>query len=197
MFMGEFELPKPWDSRAIEGVNRFHKRTWRLVEAWQAATAPATDVHLHLRHKTIKRVTFDLERMQFNTAIAAMMEYVNELTANGATREDIVTLVKLVGPYAPHLGDEAWEKLGEKGFLIQASWPTHDEALTLDALVTLGVQIDGKVRGTVELARDASEDDARRAALAVANVAKHLEGRAIKKFIYKPGRIIGIVSAPA
>ncbi|HET6283469.1 MAG TPA: leucine--tRNA ligase [Polyangia bacterium] len=197
MFMGEFELPKPWDPRAIEGVNRFHKRAWRLVEAWQAATAPATDIHLTLRHKTIKRVTFDLERMQFNTAISAMMEYVNELTAHGATREDIVTLVKLVGPYAPHLGDEAWEKLGEKGFLIEAAWPTHDEALTLDALVTLGVQIDGKVRGTVEIARDASEDDARRAALAVANVAKHLEGRAIKKFIYKPGRIIGIVSGPA
>ena len=196
MFMGEFELPKPWDSRAIEGVNRFHKRAWRLVEAWQTATAPATDIHLPLRHKTIKRVTFDLERMQFNTAISAMMEYVNELTAHGATREDIVTLVKLVGPYAPHLGDEAWEKLGEKGFLIQAPWPTYDEALTLDALVTLGVQIDGKVRGTVELARDASEDDARRAALAVANVAKHLEGRVIKKFIYKPGRIIGIVSSP-
>ena len=149
-----------------------------------------------LRHKTIKRVTVDLERMQFNTAISAMMEYTNALTADGATREDVETLVKLVGPYAPHLGDEAWEKLGQSGFLIQAAWPTYDQALTVDALVTLGVQVDGKVRGSVEIARDASEADARQAALGVANVAKHLEGRVIKKFIYKPGRIIGIVSAP-
>jgi leucyl-tRNA synthetase len=141
-------------------------------------------------------VTADLERMQFNTAISAMMELVNELTAKGASREDLHTLVKLIGPYAPHLGDEAWEQLGEKGFLLEATWPVHEDALTQDATVTLGVQIDGKVRGEVEIARDASEDDARRAALALPNVSKHLEGRTIRKFIYKPGRIIGIVSAP-
>ena len=199
MFMGEFELPKPWDPRAIEGVNRFLKRVWRLVEEWDPARAPSTDAHLTLRHKTIKRVTADLERMQFNTAVAAMMELVNELTAQPGTttREDLLTLIKLIGPYAPHLADEAWERLGEKGFLLQAGWPTYDDALTRDATVTLGVQIDGKVRGTVDLARDASEDDARRAALAVPNVTKHLEGRAIAKFIYKPGRIIGIVSTPS
>src|SRR3569832_2520241 len=79
MFMGEFELPKPWDPRAIEGVNRFVKRVWRLVEEWDAAKAPADDPHLRLRHKTIKRVTNDLERMQFNTAISALMEYLNLL----------------------------------------------------------------------------------------------------------------------
>jgi leucyl-tRNA synthetase len=199
MFMGEFELPKPWDPRAIEGVNRFIKRVWRLVEEWDPARAPATDAHLTLRHKTIKRVTADLDRMQFNTGVAAMMEFVNELTAQPgtATREDLLTLVKLLGPYAPHLGDEAWERLGEKGFLLQATWPTFDEALTRDATVTLGVQIDGKMRGTVDLPRDASEEDARRAALAVPNVTKHLEGRAISKFIYKPGRIIGLVTTPA
>jgi leucyl-tRNA synthetase len=204
MFMGEFELPKPWDQRAIEGVNRFVKRVWRLVEEWEVARAPAGDPHLHLRHKTIKRVTYDLERMQFNTGIAAMMEYLNELTSAGATGEDLTTLVKLLAPYAPHLGDEAWERLGQagvvpeaaRGFLLQASWPAYEEALTQDALVTLGVQVDGKVRGSVEIARDASEETARQAALGVANVAKHLEGRKIRKFIYKPGRIIGIVSGP-
>ncbi|HVR02935.1 MAG TPA: leucine--tRNA ligase, partial [Polyangia bacterium] len=143
MFMGEFELPKPWDPRAIEGLNRFVKRVWRLVEEWDAAKAPAGDPHETLRHKTIKRVTTDLERMQFNTVVAAMMEYVNALMEGGvssATREDLVTLVKLVGPYAPHLGDEAWERLGEKGFLLEAAWPTWNDALTLDATVTLAVQ---------------------------------------------------------
>jgi len=200
MFMGEFELPKPWDPRAIEGLNRFVKRVWRLVEEWDAAKAPAGDPHETLRHKTIKRVTTDLERMQFNTVVAAMMEYVNALMEGGvssATREDLVTLVKLVGPYAPHLGDEAWERLGEKGFLLEAAWPTWNDALTLDATVTLAVQVDGKVRGTVELPRDASEAAARAAALALPNVTKHLEGRKVVKLIYKPARIIGIVTAPA
>jgi leucyl-tRNA synthetase len=197
LFMGEFELPKPWDPRAIEGVNRFLKRVWRLCEEWDGARAPTDDPHLRIRHKTIKRVSNDLDRMQFNTAIAALMEYVNELSATGAntaSREDLLTLIKLVAPYAPHLGDEAWERLGEKGFVLEATWPTYDDALTIDERVTLGVQVDGKLRGSVELGREASEDDARTAALALPNVAKHLEGRTIRKFIYKPGRIIGIVS---
>jgi leucyl-tRNA synthetase len=198
LFMGEFELPKPWDPRAIEGVNRFLKRTWRLVEEWSPDRAPADDPHLKLRHKTIKRVTNDLERMQFNTAIAAMMEYLNALSGTpGATREDLVTLIKLVGPYAPHLGDEAWAHLGEAGFLLEASWPAFDDALTIDETVTIGVQVDGKLRGDVELRRDAPETEARAVALAVPNVSKHLEGRVVKKFIYKPGRIIGIVTGPA
>jgi leucyl-tRNA synthetase len=200
MFMGEFELPKPWDPRAIEGLNRFVKRVWRLVEEFDAAKAPADDPHKVVRHKTIKRVTADLERMQFNTAVAAMMEYVNVLGEGGvstATREDLLTLVKLVGPYAPHLGDEAWERLGGQGFLLEASWPTYDDALTIDATATLAVQVDGKVRGTVELPRDAPEDAARAAALALPNVTKHLEGRKVVKLIYKPGRIVGLVTAPA
>jgi leucyl-tRNA synthetase len=198
MFMGEFELPKPWDPRAIEGLNRFIKRVWRLVELWDASTAPDDAKNASVRHKTIKRVTNDLERLQFNTAIAALMEFVNVLTPNGASREDILTLVKLVGPFAPHLGDEAWERLGGGGgFLLQAAWPKWDEALTVDQVVTVAVQIDGKVRGTVDLAPDAPEDAARAAALAVANVQKHLEGRKIQKLIYKPGRIIGLVTSPA
>ena len=199
MFMGEFELPKPWDPRAIEGVNRFVKRVWRLVEEWKPDAAPKDDPHLRLRHKTIKRVSHDLERMQFNTAIAALMEYLNALAeggANRATREDLVTMIKLVGPYAPHLADEAWAHLGEKGFVLEASWPSFDEALTVDSTVTIGVQVDGKLRGSVELAPDAPEDAAKSAALAIPNVAKHLEGRTIKKFIYKPARIIGLVTAP-
>jgi leucyl-tRNA synthetase len=193
LFMGEFELPKPWDPRAIEGLSRFVKRVWRLVEEHDPAKAPEGDPHKVLRHKTIKKVTLDLERLQFNTAIAAMMSYLNEIEKS-ASREDVETLVKLVGPYAPHLGDEAWAHLGGKGFLLEAAWPTWDEALTIDERVTLAVQIDGKVRGTVELARDASEAAARDAALAVPNVQKHLEGRKIQKFIYKPARIVGFVT---
>jgi leucyl-tRNA synthetase len=197
MFMGEFELPKPWDPRAIEGCARFLKRVWRMVEESDLNGNPAKalteDPHLRLRHKTIKKVTGDLERMAFNTAIAAMMEYVNELTAKGATREDLLALVKLVGPFAPHLGDEAWEKLGEKGFLIEATWPTFDPALTIDAVVTLAIQVNGKMRGNLEIARDAAEDEIRKQALAVPNVAKHIEGKTVRKVIVVPGRIVNIV----
>jgi leucyl-tRNA synthetase len=193
MFMGEFELPKPWDPRAIEGCARFLKRVWRLVEEWTPDKAPADDPHLRLRHKTIKKVTGDLERMAFNTAIAAMMEFVNELVGKGAAREDLLALVKLVGPFAPHLGDEAWEKLGEKGFLVAAEWPSFDPALTLDAVVTLAIQVNGKMRGSLEVARDAAEDEIRQKALAVSNVVKHLEGKTVRKVIVVPGRIVNIV----
>jgi leucyl-tRNA synthetase len=193
MFMGEFELPKPWDPRAIEGCSRFIKRLWRLVEEFDEGKAPAGDPHLRLRHKTIKRVTADLGRMAFNTAVAALMEYVNELTAKGATRADLLTLVKLVGPYAPHLGDEAWEKLGQKGFLIQAAWPSYEEALTIDTEVTLGIQVNGKLRGDVTVARDAAEAEVREKALAVPNVAKHIEGKTVRKVIVVPGKIVNVV----
>jgi leucyl-tRNA synthetase len=193
MFMGDFELPKPWDPRAIEGCSRFLRRLWRLVEEFDEAKAPGDDPHLRLRHKTIKKVTHDLERMAFNTAIAAMMEYLNELYAKGATREDLVTLVKLVGPYAPHMGDEAWQKLGGQGFLLQQSWPSFDDALTQEAVVTLAVQINGKLRGNIEVAREAGEAEVRARALAVPNVAKHLEGKTVRKVIVVPGRIVNVV----
>ena len=193
MFMGEFELPKPWDPRAIEGCARFLKRVWRLIEEWNADKAPADDPHLRLRHKTIKKVTGDLERMAFNTAVAAMMEYVNELTAKGASHADLLVLVTLLGPFAPHLGDEAWERLGQKGFLIAADWPSFDPSLTIDAIVTLAIQVNGKMRGSLEVARDAAEDDIRKQALAVPNVAKHLEGKTVRKIIVVPGRIVNIV----
>ena len=193
MFMGDFELPKPWDPRAIEGVSRFLKRAWRLVEEFDAAKAPAGDPHQGLRHKTIKRVTADLESMKFNTAIARLMEYVNELQ-RGATREDLVTLVKLVGPFAPHLGDEAWQRLGERGFLLQASWPAHDEALTIDAIVAYAVQVNGKLRGSLEIARDAPEAEVREKALALPSVARHVEDKIIRTVIVVPGKIVNLVA---
>src|SRR6185295_10484784 len=129
--MGDFELPKPWDPRAIEGLSRFARRVWRLVEEHDPGKVPAGDPHLRLRHKTIKKVTGDLDNLKFNTAIAALMEYVNALTATAPSREDLLTLVRLVGPFAPHLGDEAWERLGgaaspDQPFLIQAAWPIHE-----------------------------------------------------------------------
>ncbi|MDX2023662.1 MAG: leucine--tRNA ligase [Deltaproteobacteria bacterium] len=195
MFMGEFELPKPWDARAIEGCSRFLRRLWRLVEEWKPETAPQDDPHLRLRHKTIKRVTADLDRMQFNTAVAAMMEYVNGLTGKGATREDLITLVKLVGPYAPHVGDEAWQALGEKGFLIEQPWPTFDDALTIDDVVTMAIQVNGKMRGSIDVPRTIAKEEAERLALQQPNVQKHIEGKEVRKVVVVPGKIVNIVVA--
>jgi len=145
MFMGDFEQAKPWDPRAIEGMSRFLRRVLRLVEKFASGDVPADDPHLRARHRAIKKVTSDLEAMKFNTAIAALMEFANEIVKPGATREDIITLIKLIAPFAPHLADEAWEKIGGQGFVIQAEWPQYTAAFTSDTEVTLAVQVNGKL----------------------------------------------------
>src|SRR5262249_47513452 len=152
---------------------------WRLVETFEASAEPKDDAHRSLRHKTIKKVTSDLEALKFNTAIAALMEYVNVL-GQTASREDLVTLIKLVGPFAPHFGDEAWTHLSgaESGFLIQQTWPTYDESLTRDAIITLAVQINGKLRGNIDVEREAPREQIEKIAFAHENVTKHLEGKA-------------------
>ncbi|MFP2906395.1 leucine--tRNA ligase [Pyxidicoccus sp. 3LFB2] len=194
LFMGEFELSKPWDPRAIEGCGRFLRRVWRLVEEHEPSRAPEGDPHLKLRHKTVQRVSADLERLQFNTAIAALMTYTNELTSKGSTREDLVTLVKLVGPFAPHLGDEAWERLGGKGFLLEQAWPVFDVALTVDAQVTYAVQVNGKLRGSLEVERGTPEAEVRERAMVLPNVARQLEGgKTVSKVIVVPDKIVNIV----
>jgi leucyl-tRNA synthetase len=194
MFMGDFEQIKPWDPRAIEGMSRFLRRVWRLVEKTPARDASPGDPNLRLRQKTIKKVTADLEAMKFNTAIAALMEYVNELGRGAVTREDAITLVKLIGPFAPHLADEAWETLGQKGFVIEAAWPQYTDALATDAEVTLAIQVNGKLRGTMQAARNVSEEALRAHALALPMVAKHVENRVIKSIRIVPERVVSIVT---
>ncbi len=194
MFMGEFELPKPWDPRAIEGCSRFLKRVWRLVDEYDASKQVAGDPLLKLRHKTIKKVTNDIENMKFNTAIASMMEYVNELYSTGATREDLITLVKLLGPYAPHIADEMWEKLGEKGFMVQATWPTWDESTTIDSVITVVVQVNGKLRGDFQADRNMSKEDLEKKALNLEKVKGMIEGKTVKKIIVVPGKLVNIVA---
>jgi leucyl-tRNA synthetase len=195
MFMGDFELPKPWDPRAMEGMTRFLRRVWRMIEEIDPTKPSTSDPHLRLRHKTIKRVTQDLEAMAFNTAIAAMMEYNNELTSKGATREDLLAMVKMLGPYCPHFADEAWEKLGETGFVIDVAWPTWDEALTIDDEVTLAIQINGKLRGDMTLSRSLPEEEVKARVLALPSIVKHLDGKTIRKVIVVPGRIVNIVAS--
>jgi leucyl-tRNA synthetase len=193
MFMGDFELPKPWDPRAIEGCNRFLRRVFRLVDGFDAEKAPANDSHLRLRHRTIKQVQADLERMQFNTAIARLMEYLNELTSKGASREDLFVLVKLIGPFAPHLADESWELLGNKGFVLNQDWPAYDVALTIDDTVTIVVQVNGKLRAEFSAHVNVTQDVLKEKALSLDKVKPFIDGKAVKKVIVVPKKLVNIV----
>jgi leucyl-tRNA synthetase len=193
MFMGDFELPKPWDTRAIEGCNRFLRRIFRLIDEFDAASAPVGDPLLRLRHRTIKQVQADLERMQFNTAIARLMEYLNELASKGASQEDLTALVRLIGPFAPHLADEAWEMLGNTGFVLEQTWPAYDETLTKDDTVTIVVQVNGKLRAEFSAPVDATQDSLREAAMALDKVKPHLFGKTVKKVVVVPKKLVNIV----
>jgi leucyl-tRNA synthetase len=193
MFMGDFELPKPWDPRAIEGCNRFLRRLLRLVDECVEGTSLAEDTHLRLRHRVIKQVSFDLERMQFNTAVARMMEYLNELTSKGAHREDLVVLIKLIAPFAPHLADEAWERLSNKGFVLNEGWPAFDEALTALDIVVIVVQVNGKLRGQFSAQVTATAQELEQAARENEKAKPFIEGKTVKKVIVVPKKLVNFV----
>ena len=153
MFMGPLEATKPWQMSGVEGVRRFLERVWRLLvdqdsDACLADDEAPSDAVLRAMHKTVKKVTADLEGLRFNTAISAMMELVNVLTPLAERpREALSVLVRLVSPFAPHLGGELWQRLGNAESIAYAPWPTYDDALTLDATVGYAVQVNGKLRG--------------------------------------------------
>jgi leucyl-tRNA synthetase len=193
MFMGDFELPKPWDPRAIEGCNRFLRRIFRLVDEFDRSKDASEDLHIRLRHRVIKQVTVDLERMQFNTAIARMMEFLNELNPRNITREDLDILIKLLGPFAPHIADELWERLGKSDFVLNQKWPVFDEAQTIDDTATIVVQINGKLRAQFNAAIDASQQALEAAARDLDKIRPHLEGKTIKKVVVVPKKLVNFV----
>jgi leucyl-tRNA synthetase len=193
MFMGDFELPKPWDPRAIEGCHRFLKRLLRLVDDCADGKLIGDDMHLRLRHRVIKQVSFDLERMQFNTALARMMEYLNELTSHGAGREDLVTMIKLISPFAPHLADEAWERLGNSGFVLNERWPVFDETLTIDDTVVIVVQVNGKLRAQFNAPIQASPAQLEASARSNEKVKPYIDGKIIKKVVVVPKKLVNFV----
>jgi len=193
MFMGPLEAVKPWQTSQIQGVVRFRDRLFKVVT--RGVVDGIDDETNKLVHKTIKKVTEDIDAMRFNTALAAMMEltnHVNGLKETPKLAAEALTL--LVSPFAPHLGEELWKRLGNDETLAYHPWPEFDEALCVDDTIEMGVQVNGKTRGTVTLPKDADADTAKALAMEVHNVAKNLEGKDIKKFIYVPGRIINFVA---
>lgn len=197
-FMGPLENEKPWSPTGIEGVKRFLDRVSRLVinddgEVVANSEAIPPDLEKSL-HKTIKKVTSDIENMSFNTAISSMMILVNEIyKANLKPKSVLMPLIQLLMPFAPHLAEELWEKMGGTGFVSLAPWPKHDNQLIADNSVTIGVQVNGKMRGTIETPVDASEQIAMSSALALEGVVAALAGKSPEKVIYKAGKILNLI----
>jgi leucyl-tRNA synthetase len=197
MSMGPLDVSRPWETRAVVGSYRFLQRMWRAVVDEETGRVrvvdePADEPTRRLLHRTIAGVREDMEAMRFNTAIAKLIELVNGLTHLAATpREVAEPLVLMVSPFAPHIGEELWQRLGHEDSLAYADFPVADPALLVEASVTYPVQVNGKVRARVEVPVGASEDSVREAALAA--VADQLAGREPRKVIVVPGRTVSVV----
>ncbi len=203
LFMGPLEVQKPWQMKGVEGVYRFLQRTWRLVVDEKAGglnprltDAPSSsEAELERTlHKTIKKVASDTETLQMNTGIAQMMIFVNEATtAETLPKDTIKTFLQLLSPYAPHLSEELWQRLGEPDLIAHAEWPSYDEALCIDDTITVVIQINGKKRDELNVAKDTPKEALEAMALASDRTRKYMEGKPAKKVIVVPGRLVNIV----
>ena len=196
MFIGDFEKAAPWSSASIRGSRRFLERVWAMQEKLLPGDGvrPQTEAAVH---KAIRKVGDDIEGLKFNTAIAAMMTLVNELTAaGGATREEYRILLILLNPFAPHMTEELWELCGFGGQLSQTAWPVYDESKCREDTVEIAVQINGKVRSRVTIPANADAAAAIAAAKADEKIAPALEGMAMVKELYVPGKLVNLVVRP-
>jgi leucyl-tRNA synthetase len=202
LFLGPINENSNWSSRGIAGVYRFLNRAYTLtqeyIESSDATKEGENSELVALRHRTVKKVTDDIRRLSFNTAIAALMEYVNELYKlkeqgfSIAWREPIETLVQLLSPFAPHLTAELWQQLGNGDMLDTAAWPSWDDSLMTVGIITVVVQVNGKLRAKLEVSVDTDEQTIKEAALADENVQRFLTSEP-KKVMYIPGKLVSVV----
>ena len=194
MFIGDFEKAAPWNINSLRGCRRFLDRYWNLQDVLvEGGLRPEMET---VFHKTIKKVTEDIESLKFNTAIAALMALLNDVADKGSiTKEELKLFTLLLNPFAPHITEEVWavNALGE-GLASVAQWPAYDEAKCKDATVEIVVQINGKLRARMQVAADISKDDAIAAAKADAKIAAEIDGKRILKEIYVPGKLVNIVA---
>ncbi|MBQ6936372.1 MAG: class I tRNA ligase family protein [Clostridia bacterium] len=194
LFMGDYEKAAPWSEASVKGCKRFIDRIWNLQEIVTDGDDYSKELEVSF-HKTIKKVSDDIENMKYNTAIASLMALLNEIYEKGAiTKGELKTFLTLVNPFAPHVSEELWEVMGFGGMLAVAPWVSYDEAKTVDSTIEVPVQICGKLRATVTIAKDADSATAIAAAKADEKVQEMLDGKQIIKEIYVPGKIINIVA---
>ncbi len=200
MFMGPLEAAKPWQTQGIAGCHRFLRRVWRLLLDTNNQLNPSLRTHEDSEtlnkalHKTIKKVSEDTESMRFNTAIAAMMEFTNLAYKEGGVSMNTANILTLLlAPYAPHMAEELWVLLGNKPSLAYQEWPSYDARLVVEDQVTLSIQVNGKLRDTLQVEKNLAKDAVIQAALALDAVQRHIAGKAIKREIYVPGKIVNFV----
>ena len=205
MFMGPLEQMKPWSMKGVEGVYRFLGRVWRLameenqegdwVLSKDLQEIPLTSQQLRIAHATIKKVTSDIGDLAFNTAISQMMVFTNEfVNATPRPLEALRILLPLLSPFAPHLAEELWSRLGFAGLASQQPWPTHDEAHLVENEIELVVQVNGKVRERLLVPKDSSKEQIEKAAIESPKVAEAIAGLTIAKVIVVPGKLVNIVA---
>ena len=196
MFIGDFEKAAAWSDNAVKGCKRFLDRVWNLHEGDVAEGETYSAKNESAIHKAIKKVSDDIEAMKFNTAIAALMALVNDFYANGVNKADLKALLLMLSPFAPHIVEEMWENLGfaNAGMACAQSWPAYDESKTMDAEVTIAVQVCGKMKGTIQVPMDSEEETVAVAAQADAKVARAIEGKNLVKVIYVKNRLINLIA---
>jgi len=197
MFLGPLEQSKPWDTNGIDGVHRFLKKLWSLFytgDELAVTDTGATAEELKTLHKTIKKITYDIENFSFNTSVSAFMICVNELAQQKCHKHSILEpLLILLAPFAPHVTEELWQTLGHTTSICDATFPLCDETHLVETTVKYPISFNGKVRFILELAADMSKEDVEKIALANEQTAKFLEGKQPKKIIVVPGKIVNIV----
>ena len=193
MFIGDFEKAAPWNSDSIKGCKRFIEKYWNLQEKVKDGNEYSPE-HEALMHKTIKKVTYDIDNLKANTAIASMMTLVNEFSQKGCNKAELKTLTILLNPFAPHVTEEMWQVMNFGGMVNEAQWPTYDEEKTKENSVEIVIQVMGKVRSKLTISVDMPKDEVLAAAKADAKIAELLDGKEIKKEIYVPSKLVNFVA---
>ena len=195
LFIGDFEKTATWSDEAVKGCKRFLDKVWNLGEAVADQETEYSRKNETLMHKTIKKVSEDIDALKANTAIAALMSLVNTMGQTGCNRAELKTLLTLLSPFAPHIAEELWQKQGFPGYCSVAPWPSYEEEKTVDAEIDMAIQVNGKFRGTMRVAAGLSQEEALAAALETDIVKRQLAnlGGAVRKTIVVPGKLINLI----
>ena len=195
MFIGDFEKTATWSDDAVKGSKRFLDRCWNLMDI--VTEGEISKKNESIIHKTIKKVAEDIDTLKLNTAIAALMTMVNEFYSNGLTKGDLEMLLLLLSPFTPHIVEEMWEQMGFAAkygkMAMQMDWPKYDESKTIDAEREMAVQVNGKLRSTIRISTDASEDEIIAAACADEKIQRQMEGKTLVKTIVVKGKIVNLI----
>ena len=195
MFIGDFEKAAAWSDNAVKGCKRFLDRIWNLADQATDADAYGKDNEAAI-HKTIKKVSDDIENMKFNTAIAALMSLTNQFYDKGVNKAEFKTMLQLLSPFAPHMADELWERFGFEGMACTSSWPVYDESKTVASEVTIAVQVGGKLKTTVTVPTDSEQDAVLAVVTADSKIQKLMEGKDLVKVIHVPNKLMNLILKP-